>query len=54
MGIRLLGVEEGKVHQPQVMVRVGLTLTSPAQCLEEPEQKKGRQEKAYAVLEGGS
>ena len=36
-----------------VPVWVGLTLTGPAQCLEEPKEEKGRQEQADAVLQRG-
>ena len=37
----------------RVPVWVGLTLTSPAQCLEEPKEEKGRQEETNAVLQRG-
>ena len=37
----------------RVPVWVGLTLTGPAQCLEEPKEEKGRQEETNAVLQRG-
>lgn len=39
---------------PRVPVWVGLTLTGPAHCLQEPKEEKGRQEEADAILQRGA
>lgn len=53
MGVRLLGV--GRECLPaEGLAWVVLTLTCPAQCLEEPQEQKSRQEETYTVLQGGA
>lgn len=45
--------EEENVCQSRVPAWVGLTLTGPAQHVDEPKEEKGRQEEAYAILQRG-